>query len=241
MFPIRLTEDERAALERIHAKAGGPRKLGPWLIWHAMNGEPPHRGGITRSSPDVEVLPGPQRIATSGITSPELKERIVLDLCAGSGSWSHLYELAGYQVVKVTLPDLDVRTFVPPANVWGVLAAPPCTEFSLAKNGQLRDLVRGMECVNACVRIVAQCRPRWWALENPAGLLGKFLGTPLDVWEPCDFGDAWTKRTAVWGQFQIPTRGPFVQPTGSAMDRSTAAERAITPPGFARAFFLANP
>jgi hypothetical protein len=32
-----------------------------------------------------------------------------------------------------------------------------------------------------------------------------------------------------------------VVPDGSACDRNTAAERAITPPGFARAFFEANP
>jgi hypothetical protein len=163
-----------------------------------------------------------------------------LDLCAGSGAWSEPYAAAGYEVIRVTLPD-DVRTFATQADVWGVLAAPPCTEFSLAKNGQPRDFVAGMECVNACMRIVLQARPRWWALENPVGYLGRFLGTPRDTFEPCDFGDPWTKRTALWGDFALPVRGPFVAPTGSAMDRSTAAARAVTPPGFARAFFEANP
>lgn len=81
----------------------------------------------------------------------------------------------------------------------------------------------------------------WRALENPTGLLGHYLGTPRDVWQPCDFGDPHTKRTAVWGDFTIPQRGPFVEPTGTAMSRPTAAERAITPPGFARAFMQANP
>lgn len=54
-------------------------------------------------------------------------------------------------------------------------------------------------------------------------------------------GAAWTKRTALWGDFALPERGPFVRPLGSAMDRRTAAARAVTPPGFARAFFEANP
>ncbi len=180
--------------------------------------------------------------SSSGAVLP--RRRCILDLCAGSGAWSEPYARAGYDVVRVTLPDLDVRTFVPPSSVWGVLAAPPCTEFSLARNGCPdieRDFIEGMACVNACMRVVLQCRPSWWAIENPTGLLGRFLGTPRDVFEPCDFGDPWTKRTSLWGDFAIPRRGPFVSPTGSAMDRRDAASRAITAPGFARAFFEANP
>lgn len=64
----------------------------------------------------------------------------------------------------------------------------------------------------------------------------------------------WTKRTALWGDFELPTRGPFVKPIGGGplchvcdpqRRKSTwcnnSAHRAITAPGFARAFFLANP
>jgi hypothetical protein len=179
---------------------------------------------------------------------------LILDLCAGSGSWSKPYELAGYAVERVTLPSLDVRTFQPSnARVWGVLAAPPCTEFSLAKNGHARDFIEGMACVNACMRIVLQVRPVWWALENPVGLLSRFLGDPMDVWEPYEFGDYWSKRTALWGDFDPPTRGPFVTPIdggGPVCERcfpdsprvcSVAEHRAVTPAGFARAFFEANP
>ena len=165
---------------------------------------------------------------------------MILDLCAGSGAWSEPYREAGYSVIRVTLPEGDVRTFVPPADVWGVLAAPPCTEFSRAKRAP-RDEIAGMETVNACLRVIFMARPRWWALENPAGHLSKYLGRPRDCFEPSEFGDPWTKRTAIWGDFEIPKRGPFVQPQGSAMDRPTAAERAITPPGFAHAFFESNP
>lgn len=184
--------------------------------------------------------------------------RTILDLCAGSGSWSAPYEAAGYRVVRVTLPEHDVRTFEAPTGpVHGVLAAPPCDQFSLARNGHTatpRDILRGLEVVGACLRIIAASRPAWWALENPVGLLSTWLGTPRDVFEPCDFGDPWTKRTAIWGTFQIPTRGPFVKPLGGgpfckvcdpAGRRrrwcSSAAHRAITPPGFVRAFFEANP
>jgi hypothetical protein len=194
-------------------------------------------------APPAEVLPA--------------RSRTILDLCAGSGAWSAPYEAAGYDVLRVSLPELDVRTFRPPArHIWGVLAAPPCDQFSLARNGQPkpRDFLRGIECVNACMRIIFQVRPRWWALENPVGLLSKWLGTPRDVFEPCDFGDPWTKRTALWGDFAIAKRGPFVEPRGGGPlcglcdpgRRKTTwcsnpAHRAITASGFARAFFAANP
>lgn len=256
VFPVRITEDERAALALLQ-QAGGPRALGPWLLWRALDGVPlPRRGCLSlprrgstppaRYCPGAGVLPDQEQRAIDEVL-PELEprpvgQRLILDLCAGSGAWSEPYRQAGYPVERVTLPAGDVRIYVPPPEVWGVLAAPPCQEFSGAKRGP-RDFIAGMACVNACLRIVLQVRPRWWALENPAngGHLTKFLGPPRDLWEPADFGDAWTKRTAVWGDFAIPRRGPFVQPQGSAMDRPTAAARALTPPGFARAFFEANP
>jgi hypothetical protein len=55
---------------------------------------------------------------------------IILDLCGGTGAWSKPYADAGYDVRLVTLPEQDVRTYQPPSDVHGVLAAPPCTMFS---------------------------------------------------------------------------------------------------------------
>ena len=238
VFSVRLTDEERARVEMMQRLDSGPRKIGPWMVWRALT---------------AAVLP-----AREGSTPTA--ERVILDLCAGSGSWSAPYAAAGYDVRRITLPDSDVRvmpaTVLPRRRVWGVLAAPPCNQFSLARNGHEkrspRDLVRGMEVVNACLRIVQQARPAWWALENPVGLLSRFLGTPRDVWNPCDFGDPWTKRTAIWGEYVIPARGPFVKPLGSGpfcdVHPQTpprycrhADHRAKTPGGFARAFFEANP
>ena len=76
--------------------------------------------------------------------------KIILDLCGGTGAWSKPYKDAGYDVRLITLPDNDVRTYVPPENVYGILAAPPCTEFSIAKNHKLkRDLDGGLVMVGA--------------------------------------------------------------------------------------------
>lgn len=107
--------------------------------------------------------------------------RIILDLCGGTGSWSKPYQEAGYDVRIITLPDYDVRTYIPPDNVYGILAAPPCTEFSLLNckaEPRKRDEAAGMEIVNACLQIINQCNPHFWALENPRGHLRKYLGMP---------------------------------------------------------------
>ena len=266
VFSVRLTDEQRLQLERLRRRVGGPRAMGPWLVWQASRcagSAVPESAGAALPAQvlDIDgVLPArAKRSARDGTT----RARLILDLCGGSGAWSEPYRRAGYDVRIVSLErGDDVRTYEPPKDrVHGILAAPPCTEFSLAKNGRPRDIKRGLEVVGACLRVVgaclrvvSACNPVWWALENPVGMLGHYLGTPRDVFEPCDFGDPWTKRTAIWGDFSIPERGPFVKPLGggplcSICDPQRkrlnwcgkAAHRAITPPGFARAFFEANP
>ena len=134
-------------------------------------------------------------------------DKIILDLCGGTGSWSHPYKEAGYDVRVITLPEHDVRTYEPPLNVYGILAAPPCTEFSVLNcvaAPRERDETAGMEIVNACMRIIEKCQPVWWALENPVGHLRKYLGIPPLTFQPWEYGDPWTKRTDIWGQYHIP-------------------------------------
>lgn len=252
VFTLRMTADERATLEGLHRRdMTGPRSLGPWMLARALGNTRARGntalGGNTPSSASRAVIPPP--------AGPPLRKRVILDLCAGTGAWSEPYREAGYQVVRITLPKHDVRTFKVPSGVWGVLAAPPCEEFSIAKNGHptlTRDVTSALEIVGACLRIVVAAKPQWWALENPVGLLAGFLGKASDTWEPCDFGDPWTKRTGVWGRFERPRRS-YVKPIGSGplcllcdpgKRRSGACSnvehRARTPSGFARAFFEAN-
>lgn len=138
--------------------------------------------------------------------------KIILDLCGGTGSWSRPWELNGYDVRVITLPEHDVRDYHPPENVWGIFAAPPCTEFSvlncIAENRE-RDFDAGMEIVNACLRIIEEAKPNWWALENPRGHLRDFLGTPKMTFQPWEYGDPWTKATDIWGEFNIPPKMYF--------------------------------
>ena len=135
--------------------------------------------------------------------------KIILDLCGGTGSWSKPYADAGYDVRVITLPEYDVLTYTPPSNVYGVLAAPPCTEFSVLNckaEERKKDFEKGMEIVNACLNIISSCRPVFWAMENPTGYLRRFIGKPKMTYQPWQFGDPWTKRTDIWGDFNVPKK-----------------------------------
>jgi hypothetical protein len=150
----------------------------------------------------------------------ENKDKIILDLCGGTGAWSKPYKDNGYDVRLITYPDYDVRTYIPPKNVYGILAAPPCTHFSIARNDKLakekRDLRKGMELVYNCLRIIWECgyEPiykkdnalKFWALENPKGYLKRFLGYPVLEFDPFEYGDGYTKRTCIWGLFNKPKK-----------------------------------
>ena len=178
----------------------------------------------------------------------------ILDLCGGTGAWSRPYAEAGYDVRVIDLSNDggDVRLFECNGDtVHGILAAPPCTHFSGSgarwwKGKGEKALLTGLSVVDACLRLVAVHRPDFWALENPVGRLRRYLGPPRLTFQPCDYGDPYTKRTQLWGRFNTPAASPVQPVEGSKMWRyppgpERAALRSITPPGFARAFFEANP
>lgn len=219
-------------------------------------------------------------------------------MCGGTGAWSKPYQEAGYDVRNITLPDYDVekvefnilslifwgkkhKSQIFYENIYGILAAPPCTMFSFARTNakKPRDLKQGIRTVEACLKIIWGCQYmldsdqqkypplKFWALENPYfGMLRWFLGKPALVFDPYEFGDNYKKRTALWGHFNEPKKNPIEMTkemiekckTNSRplpkfdymrskdihpeyykkLDRQT--RRAITPRGFAEAFYRAN-
>jgi len=131
--------------------------------------------------------------------------KLILHLCADIGSDSKPYRDAGYEVICIG-KDIGVENYHPPENVYGIIANPVCTEFSTARaNGKARNPQEGMKLVNECFRIIKQCNPHFWVLENPArGVLKQYFGKPKYEYEPWWYGSPWTKRTALWGEFNIP-------------------------------------
>lgn len=132
--------------------------------------------------------------------------KIILHLCADIGSDSKPYQDNGYDV-RLIGKDIGVENYEPPANVYGIIANPVCTEFSTAQGRHLiKDLEKGMLLVNHCQRIIEACNPEFWVIENPAtGRLKEFLGKPRMTYEPWQYGSPWTKKTALWGNFTIPS------------------------------------
>ena len=96
--------------------------------------------------------------------------------------------------------------------------------------------------------IIYETNPVFWCIENPVGKMREFLGKPKLIFDPCEFGDPYTKKTYLWGKFNIPgffkdtsvkpTLGSKIHKIPPSADRKTI--RSITPEGFAQAFFEAN-
>jgi hypothetical protein len=179
------------------------------------------------------------------------RPQVILSLCDGLGGWSQPYIDNDYDVIQIdALTGQDVRLLELPARpIHGILAAPPCTMFASSGARWVRtreQMLDALSVVDACLRIIVAAQPVWWALENPHGKLSRYLGPPRMTFNPNDYGDDYTKRTCLWGRFTEPARTPAPATAGSRMhllgpSPERAALRSMTPEGFARAFYEANP
>lgn len=133
--------------------------------------------------------------------------KTILHLCADTGSDSKPYRDNGYEVILVG-SKIGVENYHPPKDVYGVFANPVCLEFSTARaDGKARNPEKGMELVKECQRIISECDPVFWVIENPAtGALKEYLGKPSLVYQPWEYGSPWTKKTALWGKFNAPPK-----------------------------------
>lgn len=152
---------------------------------------------------------------------------------------------------------------------YGFLFAPPCTDFSVsgAWTWPEKDKPQtGYEpfesttelstaLVEICLHFVDLFQPQFWALENPVGRIESLCPElkPFRklIFNPCDYGDPYTKKTILWGQFnpelkrtpvqpiKVCAQGSWLQKLGGKSEK-TKALRSATPKGFAKAFFEAN-
>ena len=142
--------------------------------------------------------------------------KTILHLCADLGSDSYPYQCdksyrvicigKDYGVENVTKETL-LRDFGV-SEIYGIIANPVCTDLSRARSGgKPKSIESGMFLVNHCLRIIDELKPKWWGLENPAtGALRQVLGKPRLVYQPWEYGSPWTKKTALWGNFNIPEK-----------------------------------
>jgi len=185
-------------------------------------------------------------------------DKIIYSLFDYTGSWSMPYKDNGYRVIMVDIKHgADIRTLeVPKEPVYGVLAAPPCTDFagSGAQYWNKKDddgrTLASLELIGAMSRFILATDPVFWAVENPVGRLNRWFSKPIMYFNPCDYGDAYTKKTGLWGKFNAPIKNPvepikvckqgsWLMKLGGKSER-TKTLRSITPPGFAQSFYEAN-
>lgn len=201
--------------------------------------------------------------------------KTLLSLFDYSGNWAAPFALNGWNVVQWDIKHTcDLYSYFKDINdacaeyiyenifdnygtVDGVLAAVPCTDFAVSgarwfaekdKNGQTQ---KSIELVNQTLKIVDLCMPDFWCVENPISRIHNLvpeLGRPQMYFNPCDFGEPYTKKTALYGEFNTDLKKSPVEPIeGSKMWRlyggsseRTKELRSLTPKGFAQAFFDAN-
>ena len=171
----------------------------------------------------------------------------------------------------ITHPGKDVLNYVEYKDfikdIYGILCAPTCTHFSLARTRAktARDLGGAMILVRSCLNIVEDCRVngglKFWALENPVGYLRQLLGKPPLTFNPSDYGASYTKKTDLWGYYNEPKKAHrklsdeevakcsisnrdlpnlpenYILPGNFTTQQ---ARRSMTDPNFAAAFFKAN-
>lgn len=180
-----------------------------------------------------------------------------------SGNGSAPYREAGWRVVQVDIQagidilEWDYKQFRRDYFA-GIIAFPPCTGYASsgarwwAEKDATGETAHYDKLVYKTLEIVQYFRPglQFWYIENPIGRISKRIPEiakyRLLDFHPCEFGDPYTKRTVLYGEFNPFLVRQHIKPTeGSKMhlippgdDRKNT--RSETPHGFAKAFFNAN-
>jgi hypothetical protein len=201
---------------------------------------------------------------------------VVLSLCDRTGIMVKPWCDAGYDAITVDQKTAsrqwarrfhitaDVRTWKYPRDLPRpsiVFAFPPCSHLAVSgarwfRGKGLRTLIEALEVVEAC-RALCEELGAPYMLENPVSVLSSYWREPDYIFDPCDYGDPYTKATCLWtgGGFIMPARvaagdlferativepvlGSAIEDFGPSDDRADL--RSITPGGFSLAVFAAN-
>ena len=144
----------------------------------------------------------------------------VLELFAGSRSFSKVAEELGYETFSVDIKDFDNIDYVTdildfnvdkvpfkPDVIW---ASPPCTYFSVASIGhhwnkdhtpKTKEAINGIKIVTKTLEIIDYFQPSYFFIENPRGKLRKldFMKyLPRTTVTYCQYGDNRMKPTDIW-------------------------------------------
>lgn len=139
----------------------------------------------------------------------------------------------------------------PPASIVFAAFFPPCTDIAVSGARWFWDkglgrLIGALQLFKRSVDL-AELIGAPYLIENPVSTVSSYWRKPDQVFDPCDYGDPYTKKTCLWtgGGFLMPPKNRVHPYEGSKMhllppsgDRANL--RSATPDGFARAVFREN-
>lgn len=146
----------------------------------------------------------------------------------------------------------DILEWMPPRMPVAFAAFfPPCTDVAVSGARWFKD--KGIGALIMALRLferaimLAEWTGAPYLIENPVCTVSTYWRKPDYSFDPCDYGDPYTKKTCLWtgGGFVMPEKQRVHPHEGSKMhllppspDRQD--KRSETPMGFARAVFAAN-
>ena len=146
----------------------------------------------------------------------------------------------------------DMKDWMPPNETIAFAAFfPPCTDVAVSgarwfKDKGLGALIKALSLFDISIKI-AEWSKAPYLIENPVSTVSTYWRKPDYTFDPCDYGDPYTKKTCLWtgGGFVMPQKNRVEPTQGSKMhllppsvDRADL--RSETPMGFAKAVYEAN-
>lgn len=158
-----------------------------------------------------------------------MNNKTILSLFDFTGNWSKPYRDAGYNVVQVDIKHgIDILTwdYKNLVNVYGVLAAVPCTDYSVSGARWFKDkdqdgrTEKSNLLTQKTMEIINYFNPVFWVIENPVSRIGRLnpnIGEVKFRFNPYDFAaymgkpeeEQYSKKTCLWGNFNNPIKKPL--------------------------------
>ncbi len=106
---------------------------------------------------------------------------------------------------------------------------------TLTERQRRRQISEAIDTFGACVRL-CEWSDAPWMVENPVSVISSHYRKPDFTFDPCDYGDPWTKKTCLWtgGGFIMPPKRRVEPVMGSIIHRMPpspdhCAKRTVSP------------
>jgi len=155
-----------------------------------------------------------------------MNKKIILSLFDYTGNWCKPYRDNGYEVIQVDIKHgIDILTwdYKNIESVYGILAAVPCTDYSVSGARWFKDkdqdgrTEQSNKLTQKTIEIINYFNPEFWVIENPVSRIGRLnpnIGEVKFRFNPFDFAymapnpriEQYSKKTCLWGKFNNPIK-----------------------------------